>query len=493
MRLIVDNVKTKLVIGGKDHLVDNDPIAMLRKYLRVRPKGYAFSPLYKKRQWDGWTYYITPKGEFATGFLPMVAGYLEELGYTLEVEDIRGDIPRLGNNTTNFVGTIEGVDWFATGKYDYQYDCIHKIDNYIKVGGHELYFPRGIYDCATNAGKNSLAALFIRNYPEDCEVVFMVSSTVIYKQAIDFLSDAFGKDQVGQVGNGKYDPKRITVCMVKTLLNRGKDSANVKKWLKRVNILIVDESDEAGGKEYSTVLSWIAAPIRIFVSGTPLDGKVSNAMVALGLSGKVLFKITNKELIEKGVSQNPKIKVLLNNSGKLTLPSYDAELDQFVHKSEHRVSLIADEISKSPVEPTLIIFNIKEHGHFMLDYLVGRFPDRRIEIIHGTIKNRATLLQEFKDGKIDILLASMVLKRGANVPIIRVGYLAQSGKSKTTGKQLVGRFTRHDGIFDDVILYDFYDEGKYIGKHSRDRIRTYKAEGFEVEYLFEEKRGKPVK
>lgn len=491
MKLIVGNVKTKIVIGGSDNLLDVDIIAELRKYLRIRPKGYSFSPKYRKRQWDGWKYFITPKGEFATGFLPMVASYLTELGVEIEVEDIRGNIPVLNSELTNYIGEIDGKVWEATGKYEYQMDALASINNTIDIQGQKLYFPRGIFDCATNAGKNSLAALFMNNLPKDTEIIFMVSNTVIYNQAVEFFRQVLDGEELGEVKSGKCNPKRVTVCMVKTLLNRAKESLNIKTWLGRVGVLIVDESDEAGGNEYSTVLSWIGAGMRIFVSGTPLDGNTANAMVAIGLSGKVLYKITNRELIDKGVSQMPKIKVLLNNSGFMTIPTYEGELERFIHKSEVRVERIAEILRKHSEEQILITFVHKEHGEFMYNYLRENVHTD-IAIVHGTTPDRDEILAQYKKGNIAVLLASMILKRGANIPIIRIGVLAHGGKSRTTTKQIIGRLIRHDGKNDDVIVYEFYDVGKFIGKHSRDRIRVYKEEGFEVEYDFPEKRGKPI-
>ena len=54
MRLVVENIKTTAIVGGKDFLLDIDLMKTLKEYLRVRPDGYNFSPMYKKRQWDGW-------------------------------------------------------------------------------------------------------------------------------------------------------------------------------------------------------------------------------------------------------------------------------------------------------------------------------------------------------------------------------------------------------------------------------------------------------
>ena len=80
MKIYVNNVTSLASMGGADNLLDFNPIDELRDYLRVRPKGYNEVDAYKKRHWDGYRYFITQKGEFATGFLPYVLDYLSELG-----------------------------------------------------------------------------------------------------------------------------------------------------------------------------------------------------------------------------------------------------------------------------------------------------------------------------------------------------------------------------------------------------------------------------
>jgi len=186
MKLVVGNVETKVITGGKDNLLPFNIIDELRKYLRVKVDGYHYA-MQSGRRWDGWRYFITPSGKFATGFLPKVINYLEELGVKdIEIEDERGELPKLNPEIDNYIGNIHGEDWEAR---DYQVTMVSRLNNYITYGGNKkLYFPRGILDCATNAGKNSMAALIMNNLPKDESIIFMVSSTIIFKQALEFLS-----------------------------------------------------------------------------------------------------------------------------------------------------------------------------------------------------------------------------------------------------------------------------------------------------------------
>lgn len=489
MKLIIDNVSTQAVIGGSDNLLDFDLMDTLNKYMRVRVDGYAHSTLYKRNLWDGYQNFINNKGFFATGFLPMVSAYLEELGVEIHVQDNRLNLPEMNDIIDDFVGNIEGKDWYGR---DYQVELIPKLNNYITIAGNQYYFPRGIFDAATNAGKNSVAALVINNLKnKEDTTIFMVSNITIYQQAVAFFSDVMG-EPCGQVNDKKCDFKRITVCMVKSLYNKALKSVNVQLKLAATKVLIVDESDEAGATQYSRCLTLIGAGMRLFISGTPLDSSAVNNMVAIGLSGQILGVVTNDYLIENGWSQRPLVRILLNDTPTF-MESYPDELRKTVHESMNRVKVISEEIIKPYSDKQILItFITKEHGYFMLEQLQKLHPEISMDIVHGTSSERTKIISNFNKKEITVMFTSVILKRGANIPNIQVGVNSQAGKSRTTVKQFTGRYLRHDGTEESVLVFDFYDTGKYVGDHSRKRIKVYEGEGFTITKNYEEKRGKPV-
>lgn len=78
------------------------------------------------------------------------------------------------------------------------------------------------------------------------------------------------------------------------------------------------------------------------------------------------------------------------------------------------------------------------------------------------------------------------------MPNIRAQIAAQGGKSVITVKQLMGRAIRHDGKNWEVFYYDFYDDGKWLSKHSLRRISIYRKEGFEITTSYPHRKYKPV-
>lgn len=494
MKIEVFNAISKVVIGGADNLLKVNLINKLRSYLRVRPRGYNFSPKFKKKHWDGWNYYITKKGHFATGFLPYVISYAQELGAEVEVIDKRGDLPEFKDEFTDFIGNVNGEDWYARGKYDFQLDAVKSIENYFRYeqGGElkSMYFPRGVINGATNAGKTSIIALLLQNLKSGFKGIFLVSNKDIFTQSVKLFKGIFGDDFVGEIGNGKYEPKTFTVAMYRTLYNRARESINVKNWLAGLDVLVVDEGDEAGAKQYATVIGYIGAGMRLLISGTPFENDGVKNMVCIGLSGKELYRITNSELIERKVSQKPKVRILLNNVGDYF--GYHNEYDNVVIYSENKIEHIAKLIEVHNGEQILVTFTNIRHGEFMYEKLLRKLQSLKIALVHGESENRADILEQYKSGEIRLLLASQIFQRGLNIPNIRVLVMAHGGKSVRVLKQYVGRALRHDGENDEVFIYDFYDVGKFVGKHSRDRIRSYRNEDFDVEEMYKHKRGKPI-
>ncbi len=76
MKIVVNNVVTKVISGGPDDLHYPGVFDDLRNYLSVDVPGAFFTIQYKKKVWDGKRYFLTPTGKMATGFLPFLLKHL---------------------------------------------------------------------------------------------------------------------------------------------------------------------------------------------------------------------------------------------------------------------------------------------------------------------------------------------------------------------------------------------------------------------------------
>lgn len=484
MKIILDNIVTNLVVTGHDDLAYPGVFTKLRDYMSVNVPGAYFSAQYKKKQWDGKRYFITPTGKMATGFLPVLAKHLEMDYPNLDIEviDNRGDIPEFKSNMVTKIGSV-----IAEGDYEHQKHAIASLDYWFSIRETQIYFPRGILNAATNAGKMAIIAASYLNLEGDNRMLITIHNKTLFKQLVEAFEDIFNGD-IGIINATTYKPNIITVAMIKTLYNRIRESNNVKKDMRMFNVVAVDECHLAGSKTYQGVLKAVPAPVRIFVSGTPFDSDaIVNKMVAIGLSGPERFSISKRELMDKGVSLECKIHMHLCYEPNVapfekkegdTKAFYDHVLEERIIRSARRVTMMQEIIDNYPGS-TLIAVKFVEHGQ-LLSSCLQLIYNKSITFVHGSDPEREQKIQDFTDGKIKILISTNILREGANIPRIANIINAMGGKAKGELKQWMGRGER---LFEDMTefnMHDFYDVGPYVEKHSRSRIAAYKKEQLEV-------------
>jgi superfamily II DNA or RNA helicase len=498
VKFVIGNIDTEVKTGGKDNLIKVDIEKELKAYLSVKVQNSYWATKGKKG-WDGTKCFFV-RNKFPTGFLPQVYDLCSEFGYEIELVDERENLPkfrfldRQDPLLHNQFYEHSGKEWSMTGKYDYQADFIGYANHSLLLGDQSFYFPRGIMDAATNAGKNIITVGIINNL-EDPRCLFLLHSKDIYRQAVEFFNEFFNFE-IGQINDRYYRLAPFTIGMVKSLKVKMDKSMNVVKDMSTYfNTIVVDEAHRAGGKEYAQVVRSVNAGARYFISGTPLKSKdkVKN-LVIVGICGPVLGKISNRELQDLGVSMKMKVQVYLNNTqvDKLLL-GYDEEKEAKIIMSEHRRGLIVQEAKAREGKQILIAVYEKRHAYYLAEALEKEFP-QDVRVVHGEHGGRVRNIEDFKKGKFSVLVTSYIMKEGLNIPNIEVLILGMGGMDDITLLQFIGRLVRDDGSGNEVELIDFYDVGKWVGKHSNYRLNAYKKEQFELIYNYEHtKTGRPKK
>lgn len=499
MRIIVNNISSHTIIGGFDSKVA-DVHKLLRQYLRVRPANYS-QMLHSMRSqgnhgWDGFTYFFSAKGHFPTGFLPLVLNYMKEIGVSVTLEDKRENLPVFKAGDLNISTPLGPLA-------PHQIELLNKTKNYItsctKTHIWNVWFPRGIWDAATNARKTAAAGALIQNI-ENPRAIMLVNDQKLLKQHYDYYKTVFtGKGELGFITSAKDQPGSIlTLAMIRTLHNRLKASVTVQRNLHdRYNILICDELHDYAGREAVYVINKINAGLRIGMSGTPLDGsdKVGKFRL-IGMFGEVLHTISKRYLMDNGYSLIPLIRIY-HNPTECRAISYAAELAKVVTESVERAELVSDIIMKFRSRRILITFYERKHGELMYNTFIERYPQlaHLADWVHGDHANKIERIASFVDNKKKYLFGSTILQQGLNISDIEMGINAQGEKSHITLSQWLGRFERLDGVSTHFMYADFWDNGTYCSKHSRKRIRFYKSEDLPEPIVFKypaRKDGTPI-
>jgi len=99
--------------------------------------------------------------------------------------------------------------------------------------------------------------------------------------------------------------------------------------------------------------------------------------------------------------------------------------------------------------------------------------------IHGStpIERRTEILKDFQDGLVNILITSVILDQGIDIPNIDVLILAGGGASKIKSLQRIGRGLRINEGKENLLVIDFADRThRYLAKHSYERLNSYSGE-----------------
>lgn len=133
--------------------------------------------------------------------------------------------------------------------------------------------------------------------------------------------------------------------------------------------------------------------------------------------------------------------------------------------------------------PAVIVCRFHAHIDNLYNYIKPRLPEGiSIAKVHSATpdKIRKKIILDFRDGKIDVLIGSYILKRGKNFPLLRYILNASGSDNQETISQITGRGERTHDSKTKVLLDDIYDKGKYLERHSKHRVAYYMVEKLKV-------------
>jgi superfamily II DNA or RNA helicase len=443
----------------------------LYKAMKVKHPNRFFIKPYMPQGWDGCIDYITERGYCKTGLFPKVTSLIKSLNKQYSIIDSRKllEYEAIPSKILDF-----------TPRY-YQYEAVSAIVNN-NIGG--INFPRGVIAAATNAGKTIIAAMLFLSY-RNAKALILLNNKPLYEQFLEDMPKFFG-DNWGYMQGKNVRWADIMVCMTPTL------KGNLRKYSSKLatyNMLLFDECHLVTSKTNKTVIAALYNTIvRVGLSGTPFDHKDPTKNLDVeAFFGPSVYTIKNITLMEEGYSAPIVIKVIKGNT-LISIPgNYREEYNQGIIFSEEREKALLWRLSyyiKRGLFPILIIGKFHDHVERMYEIIYTEFGDKySVNYLHHKVKDRKNILDDFKSGKLDILIASQLIKLGQNMPLIRTMINASSGDSHIVALQLLGRAIRTHESKEKVYYEDFFDMGKYLQKHSRHRINYYISEKFKVIFL----------
>lgn len=447
---------------------------IVRELNSARAQNYFYDPRYQSGHWNGVVEFLK-KDRLPAGLVPDTIRALEAAGYQVNVITHPLSESRLRENV----------------KLNYSLDPGHQVPILEKMCEAE----RGVVSAATNSGKTKIAQAWCSIF--QLKILYLVPSKELLTQTVA----SFERDTNLDVGwisaeEGWNIGKDVTVCLVSSITPRKKKGS----W-RYINQKAIDQFQEIAGDfeaviadecHYSVSAGWSwtlqqlkKARFRFGLSGSPWNSedKLAELQVKSYL-GPVIAQIQNAELIDRGWSALPKIrmtavrgKVLEKDTDFLQVYengiSFNATRNTLIAKITRRLA--------GEAKSTLIITNRLDHTAVLSDMLNALGVEHQVITGEMPGDDRESFLEDFKNSEFPVLI-STVLGEGVDIPHLRAIIIAGAGKSQKQLLQRVGRGIRKKPQGpNEVEIYDFIDYvHPALKRQSRERLDVYKAEGFEI-------------
>ena len=435
-------------------------------YNKILPSG--------KRQWDGYYRFISMKnGSFLTGLLPTVVQVIKQhgLSYTIVNKCAR-------TYTQKPIPVLELPN--HPPLYEHQLESIQK----------GLNIPRGIFALATASGKTSLAVALAESYK--LNTLFLVDNRELLNQAKEAFTK-YGTRSVGIIGGGVFMPSDITIATIQTLYRRlrnFKHKYDVTNYLKSIDMFFADEAHKSPAKTWRDVILHMPnAYYRYGLSGTPIIPNDVRNMYLIGLTGPIIHKVGNKELIDKGISSKVDLNIIHYECAKHTSNlDYSSLYKEGIVNNKIRNDIIINLVCyylEQTDKSILVTVRSIDHGVLLQRKLKIRGHEVQFACADRmNSQERDNAYNVFKNKQERAMIASMIYKEGIDIAAIDVLLFASGEKSVVTVLQILGRGLRIRPDKDKLTFYDFHDRGHYIfANHSRNRLKIYKKEEFEINHV----------
>lgn len=448
MEITVNIQKSKIKTDNPELLSE------LRKLYSFRVPGYQYTPAYR-RGWDGKKGYIGQSGEFRTGLLPLILKDLEKIGCTPIVVE------------SNYANHPKDYNFPDIKYYGFQENLIKRA----------LLAKRGVIKSPTGSGKTLIMAGLVKSL-SDKKTVILFNSKQLLKQTFDFLSN-LGIDNLGIAFGEGYQNGDIMLCTVQSI------DKIFHTHLEEAEVLMIDEVHEfcTGATSLAAIESFPKAAYRFGFTATPPKDDIPYHNL-IGAIGAVLEERSTTDLIEEGFLTKPIIQIIKINHKDTHLShdmSYREVYDQFLINSTERNNVIKNIVKniRSKDKNSKVLILVKELEH--LERLKDLIPDAYALEGKDTLEERYKVISKFLKKDKGVLIATKIMQTGINIEEITHFINARGYKSEIPTIQGLGRSLRKHHSKQKVYCYDFNDgDIKYLGSHSRNRLRSYRDEGHEV-------------
>lgn len=441
-------------------------------FLRTRQRGM--------QNWDGKIHYINKHGQFKIGLLPSVYEKCIEYGVKPEVIDMRNPIPKVKDVVTHI------------GKYTLREEQEKAVKAIINnhVGGTQ--FSIGVLDYTVNAGKTLVMSSIYLSYKRELKTLLITNDSDWLNQAREEFKQYLPGEEITFVQGKVLNWSNFTIGMVQSI---SRNLRYYQKELSEIDMVLVDEADQAGSKQYQNVITRLFnTRVRIGLSGTIYMSKLAKDKVKNtnleSFFGKVIAEFKLKDSIKKGYSTPVVVKMVPNKpwygNWESEETSYKEIYDDSITNNKRARKMAYDRLIwnlKRGRYPALVVCKYIPHCEKLYKYFDEKLKSKyNIAYVHVNTPNklRNQIMKNFREGNIDILVSTTIIARGKNFPKLRYLLNTASMDSQEKSIQFLGRLVRTDKSKSKVYLDDLHYPGNYLHRHGKHRKQYYQKQDLKV-------------
>lgn len=482
IQIEIDNVRGKIL-----NRLDINQLSVLQNVCSFKVEGSEYKAnafKYRRKggfEWDGYKKLFNTRYQtFPIGLLDMVRGTFTNAGIPVEVIDKRKK-------------NVETVPYIIDNFQEREYQT-----NAVLLS---VTHGNGIIKAATGAGKTSIAARTISALQK--KSIFIVHTRDLLYQTIESFTRMFPEETIGQIGDGKIDYQNITVATMQTLailndieVGRDKydeDADGIKEtkvqykeiynpevwheYRKSVDCVMFDEVQRICSQTaYKVRFLFERANYAFGYSASPWRDDGSDLMIEAAF-GRRIVDITASELIRQGYLVKPQIIIKKAPSvwqGTTYEQVYKTAIVENVFRN---IQVVHDAMEQYNLgRNTLVLVTQIKHGEH-LEKMLNRAGVPAIFISGKSgMKKRRQTIQDMRDGKVQLVIASTIADVGLDVPRLQSIVEAGAGKSSVTALQRLGRIMRPFEGKNECYFITYYDSAPYLSTQIDKKVDIWSTE-----------------
>lgn len=279
--------------------------------------------------------------------------------------------------------------------------------------------------------------------------------------------------EAGLIGAGEASPAQVTVALIQALAHWPR--VKLEAFLAGFGLLILDEAHHVAASTFHDIVDHCPARYRLGLTATPEREDGLTPLLELFLGNRLLM-VTHDELVAAGVLTVPSIRTITTGfTYRYRAEDYAQMLNAVADDETRNRAIIDAVVAEARAGHTCLVLSGRvEHCEFLA--VAIRSSGLTAAALTGGVdrERRKGLLDEARDGRLQVLVATSLADEGLDLPRLSRVFLAFLGRSRGRTIQRLGRLMRPHPSKQTAVLFDFVDKQvPILRRHHLERRKLY--------------------